>query len=126
MTTTHASVAVVDDDDGIRAALRQLLRTAAFDVLTFASAEEFLDSPARESVTCVIADVNLPGMSGVALLRALAAAGLSMPAVLITARDDPRTRELIGRAGTVPHLRKPFGAKELLDAIQEAVRTDVR
>jgi FixJ family two-component response regulator len=123
MTSTLASIAVVDDDDGIRSALRQLLRTAAFDVLTFASAEEFLDFSARERVVCVIADVNLPGMSGVALLQALAAAGLSVPAVLITARDDPLTRELIGRAGTVPRLRKPFGATELLDAIQQALRS---
>jgi FixJ family two-component response regulator len=121
MTHTSASIAVVDDDDSVRAALRQLLRAAEFDVLTFASAEEFLDSSARGGVRCLIVDINLPGMSGVGLVQALAAAGASVPAVLITARDDPATLELIRRAGPVPHLRKPFSGRELFDAIHDVV-----
>jgi FixJ family two-component response regulator len=121
MTNTLASIAVVDDDDSVRSGLRQLLRAAEFDVLTFASAEEFLASSARETAGCLIVDINLPGMSGVGLVQELAAAGVHVPAVLITARDDAATLELIRRAGPVPHLRKPFSGGELFDAIDRAM-----
>jgi len=117
MRHTPPIIAIVDDDDSVRDALRQLLRAAEYDALTFASAEEFLASPRRAEADCLIVDVNLPGMSGVALVRALADAGDRTPAVLITARDDPATIELLRRAGPVPRLRKPFGDAELFDVI---------
>ncbi len=120
MMTKSATIAVVEDDPGVRTALRQLLRAADFDALTFASAEEFLESSRRDDVDCLIADINLPGMSGVALLQALAADGAALPAVLITARDDPATLELLRRAAAVPHLRKPFSDDDLFDAIRRA------
>ena len=120
MMTRYATIAVVEDDPGVRTALRQLLRAAEFDALTFASAEEYLESERRDDVDCLIADINLPGMNGVALLQALAADGVTLPAVLITARDDPATLELIRRAAPVPHLRKPFSDDELFDAIRRA------
>ena len=120
MMTKYATIAVVEDDAGVRTALRQLLRAADFDALTFASAEEFLDSGRRGEVDCLIADINLPGMNGVALLKALAAAGTVLPAVLITARDDPATLELIRQAAPAPFLRKPFSDDELFDAIRRA------
>jgi len=66
-------------------------------------------------------DVNLPGMSGVALVRALNAARRRIPTVLISARDDPTTRALVSTSAPVPFLRKPFGDDELLAAIAEAV-----
>ena len=122
MAMANSTVAVVEDDPGVRTALRQLLRAADFDAVTFASAEEFLESNRRASVDCLIADINLPGMNGVALLKALAADGAALPAVLITARDDPATLELIRGAAPVPHLRKPFGDEELFDAIRRARR----
>jgi FixJ family two-component response regulator len=117
MPTTVPTIAVLDDDDSVRHALSQLLRSAGFDALPFATAEELLESPARPPVDCLIADVNLPGMSGVALVHALAAAGRAIPTILITARDDAATLELIRRAGSVPHLRKPFSDEELFEAI---------
>ncbi len=130
MTNKHATIAVIEDDAGVRTALRQLLRAAEFDALTFASAEEFLDWrrrenldwSRRENVDCLIADINLPGMNGVALVQALAASGEALPAVLITARDDPATRELLRRAAPAPHLRKPFSDEELFYAIDRALR----
>jgi FixJ family two-component response regulator len=121
MTTRHATIAVIEDDAGVRTALRQLLRAAEFDALTFASAEEFLDWGRRENVDCLIADINLPGMNGVALVQALAASGEALPAVLITARDDPATRELLRQAAPAPHLRKPFSDEDLFDAIDRAL-----
>jgi FixJ family two-component response regulator len=117
MTHPLPTIAVVDDDDSVRYALRQLLRAAEFDVLDFASAEEFVNSPDGAQVDCLIADINLPGMSGVALVHALTAAGRAIPTVLITARDDATTLELIRRASGVPHLRKPFSDEELFEAI---------
>lgn len=120
MATKTGTIAVVEDDAGVRTALGQLLRSADFDALTFGSAEEFLSSSRRTSVDCLIADINLPGMSGVALLKAIAVNGLTPPAVLVTARDDPATLELIRQAAPVRHLRKPFGDHELFEAIRRA------
>ena len=120
MSTGNVTIAVVEDDASVRAALRRLLRAAHFDALSFASAEEFLQSDRRASVACLIVDINLPGMNGVELLRALAARGGVPPAVLITGSDDPATLELINRAAPVPHLRKPFSDDDLFDAISSA------
>jgi FixJ family two-component response regulator len=121
MTNTLATIAVVDDDDSIRHALRHLLRSAEFDVTSFGSAEEFLNAADGEQADCLIADINLPGMSGVALVEALTATGRTMPTVLITARDDTTTLELIRRAGQLPYLRKPFSAEELFAAIHQVL-----
>jgi two-component system response regulator FixJ len=118
---TLATIAIVDDDESIRHALGNLLRAAGFDVLAFASAEAFLDSLDGARIGCLIADINLPGMSGVALVEALAAAGRTMPVVLITARDDATTLALLRRAGHVPRLRKPFSDEELFAAIGQVL-----
>ncbi len=116
------TIAVVDDDSGVRTALRQLLRSAGFEALTFASAEEFLAASDREDVDFLIADVNLPGMSGVGLLKALATAGAVLPACLITGRDDAGTIDLIRQAGPVPRLTKPFSDDDLFGIIDGALK----
>jgi FixJ family two-component response regulator len=121
MRQIPVTIAVVEDDPGVRTALQQLLRAASFEALTFGSAEEFLKSGADERVDCLIADINLPGMSGVALLTRLAASGSRLPAVLITGRDDPATLHLIRQAGPVPRLHKPFSDDELFGAIRVAL-----
>jgi FixJ family two-component response regulator len=113
------TIAVVDDDDSVRQSLHQLLRAADYEAMTFASAEEYLAR--RDVVDCLIVDVNLPGMTGVALVQTLAADGHRVPAILITARDDTTTIELIARAGTIPHLRKPFSDEQLFEAISRIV-----
>lgn len=112
---------MIDDDTGIRAALADLLNAADMSARTFESAEEFLERGQQESFDCLIADVHLPGMTGVALLQALRAAGNPLPAVFITGRDDPGTLDLIRRSGSAPHLRKPFGDHELFDAMRQAM-----
>jgi FixJ family two-component response regulator len=117
--TNISTIAVIDDDDSIRQSVRQLLRAAEFQALTFASAEEYLTHGDGAGVDCLIVDVNLPGMSGVALVQTLAASGSKTPAILITARDDPATLDLIGRAGPIPHLRKPFNEKQLFAAMSQ-------
>jgi CheY-like chemotaxis protein len=121
MPKARTTIAVVEDNVGVRTALQQLLRAASFDTLIFASAEEFLSAGAEERADVLIADVNLPGMTGVALVQRLAASGSVLPAILITARDDPATRHLIHQAGRVPRLRKPFSNDDLLGAIRTAL-----
>lgn len=121
MMVARLRVAVIDDDAGIRAAVADLLKAADFTALTFTSAEEFLERGQQEHFDCLVADINLPGMTGVALVQALGAIGRSLPVVLITGRDDPATLDLIRRAGSVPHLRKPFGDDELFEAMRRAM-----
>jgi two-component system response regulator FixJ len=124
MTAARPRIAVIDDDAGIRAAVADLLHASDFTARTFTSAEEFLERGQQERFDCLIADVNLPGMTGVALLQVLGASRRLLPAVLITGRADPATLDLIRRAGSVPHLRKPFGDDELFEAMRQAMATD--
>ena len=112
---------MIDDDAGIRAAVADLLQAADFTARTFTSAEEFLERGQEERFDCLVADINLPGMTGVALVQTLCAIGRPLPAVLITGRDDPATLDLIRRAGWIPHLHKPFGDDELFDAMRRAM-----
>lgn len=117
MTISAPTIAVVDDDAGVRDSLQQLLRAADFRTVTYASAEAYLNGGVRPRVDCLILDINLPGMSGVALAQTLMASGDDTPIILITARDDPTTLELVRRAGSIPLLRKPFSEEELFDTI---------
>ena len=113
MPTTQRTIAVIDDDDGIRVALASLLDSAGFGAATYASAEAFLARPGPQRFDCLIVDVNLPGLTGPALLQQIAAGGTAPCAILISGRDDPATRALIRSAGAVPLLRKPFSDEEL-------------
>ena len=121
MTEIRTTIAVVEDDLAVRTALQQLLRSAAYDTLTFGSAEDFLSAGAVDRADLLIADVNLPGMSGAALVQRLAASGSTLPTILMTGRDDPVTRHLILQAGPVPRLRKPFSDGDLFGAIRAAL-----
>jgi len=103
-------------------AIRHLLRSAAMVVFSYASAEEFLESPQTTRVDCLIVDVNLPGMNGVALLERVASSLSPVPAILISARDDPATRALVCLSSAVPFLRKPFGDEDLFGAIGRVLR----
>jgi FixJ family two-component response regulator len=115
-------IAVVEDDAGVRTALQQLLRSAGFDAETFESAEEFLAQGERETFACLIADINLPGISGVELVNALGANGSGLPAVLITGRRDAATMALTRQAGDVPQLYKPFSDAALFEVIDRVMQ----
>ncbi len=114
----HARVAVVDDDSSMRTALARLLRVAQFDVQTFSSADQLLNSPAE--FKCVVIDVHLSGMSGISLHAALRSAGREVPVILITGHDTPSAEEY-ARAAGVPYLRKPVLARDLLRAMELAI-----
>jgi FixJ family two-component response regulator len=114
-------VCVVDDDHSILRALRRLLDATGFRVETFSSAEAFLKSAQRESADCLVLDVHLGGLSGLDLQERLAQSGVRTPIVIITAHDDPPTRERARRAGAIEYLRKPFDDESLVDAIHKAI-----
>jgi len=115
-------ISVVDDDESLRRSLRNFLRSVGFRVETFASAEEFLTSAQRETTGCLVLDLQMTGMSGLDLLRHLAAANVHVPAVILTAHGDEQIRQRCLGAGAVAFLDKPFRGDALLDAVQAALR----
>ena len=115
-------IAVVDDDGSLRRSLKNFLRSVGFRVETFASAEEFLTSAQRETTGCLVLDLRMIGMSGLDLLRHLAAANVRVPAVILTAHGDEQIRQRCLGAGAVAFLDKPFRGDALLDAVQTVLR----
>ena len=114
-------VAVVDDDKSIRNATRDLLKAAGFSTATFDDAESFLGSASRASAACLVADMRMPGMSGLELRQALLASGDDIPTVLITAHPEDSALSRAREAGITCCLIKPFAPDELLDCVREAL-----
>jgi len=114
-------VAVVDDDESMRDTTKDLLDSAGFRAATFASAEAFLKSPRRAKVSALIADMRMPGMSGLALHQQLASSGSPIPTILITAYPDDAVRVRAREVGVYCYLAKPFSAEELLACVGTAI-----
>jgi CheY-like chemotaxis protein len=116
-------VSVIDDDASLRRSLKNLLSSVGFRADTFESAEAFLESGDRESAGCLVVDLQMPGMSGLDLLRHLAGSGSRNPVIVLTAHggDDVRERSL--RAGAVAFIEKPFKSAALLEAVRGAMAT---
>ncbi len=124
MTENPATVFVVDDDSSVRTYLRRLFESVSLRVLTFGSAEEFLRSTRPDAPSCLVLDVQMPGLSGLDLQRELARADLLVPIIFVTAHGDiPMTVQAM-KAGAVGFLTKPFRNQELLDAVREAHARD--
>jgi len=115
-------VAIVDDDESIRVTTKDLLESAGLNAAAFASAEDFLNSGLLPSVACAVADMRMPGMSGLALHEHLLASGNPIPTILMTAYPDEPIRARALKAGVVAYLTKPFTDDELLACIGSAVR----
>lgn len=113
-------VAVVDNDPTLLRALERLLTAHGFDVEAFASAEAFLGAATPKSMACLVVDINLDGMSGIALRRELAASSRSLPVIFMTAFDSPATEKEATDAGCAAYLLKPFPASLLIAAIDKA------
>ena len=116
-----APVAVVDDDELMRGALQGLLKAAGLEARTFASAEEFLESGEPRRFRCLIADIRMPGMSGLDLQAALNADRIAIPIIFITAHGDERMRMQALRSGAVEFLAKPFDDEVLLESVRTAL-----
>jgi len=114
------TISIVDDDKSMRHATRRLLKSFGLDALTFASAEEYLDSGSLHETACLITDVQMPGLSGLDLQSLLERRGFDMPIVFMTAfpHQDVRARAL--HAGAVGFLGKPYDEKSLIDCPKAA------
>ena len=120
----HSSlVAIVDDDELMRSALEGLLKEAGFSTRAFRSAEEFLASDQRREAGCLIADIRMPGLSGLDLQARLNAEQLKIPTIFITAHGDGRVRMQALRAGAVEFLTKPFDDEVLVDCVRTALQS---
>jgi FixJ family two-component response regulator len=120
--STKPSIAVVDDDESVREATTRLLRSLGFIANAFSSADELLKSDCLQVTSCLVADIQMPGISGLALYRQLIGAGIPIPTILITAYPGDAIRERALNAGVAGYLVKPFGEKELLDCIETALK----
>ena len=112
-------VAIIDDDASVRATTDSLVRSLGYFVYAFASAEEFLLSNHLDDLSCVIADVQMPGMSGIELQAHLVTQGYRVPFIFFTAFPDERIRAQALRAGAICYLTKPFG---LVQGLQAALK----
>ena len=119
-------VAIVDDEEPVRKALKRLLRASGLDAESYASGKDFLEASALREPDCVLLDLHMPRMTGLQVLRALQAARRTLPIVIITAHDAPETREQCLAAGATAYLRKPLEEHELLDTITAALGARTR
>jgi len=115
-------ISVVDDDASVRAATTRLLKSLGFTAHAFASANEFLQSPRLGDTSCLIADVQMPGMSGVELQDYLIAQGHGTPIIFITAFPEDSIRERAMNAGAICFLSKPFDGSRLIECVDRALK----
>src|SRR5262245_12666688 len=115
-------VFVVDDDASIRDSLRDLLGSTGLNVQTFASAREFLTSPRPDAVSCLVLDVQLPGLSGLDLQQELAKLNARIPIIFVTGYGDIPTSVRAIKAGAIEFLTKPFRDQDLLNAVEQAIK----
>jgi FixJ family two-component response regulator len=116
-------VVIVDDDDSMRGALQGLLKAVGLPAIAFASAEEFLGSGRQFETACLIADIRMPGMSGLELQAQLNAERCRIPTIFITAHGDSRMRMQALREGAVEFLAKPFDDVALLESVRAALES---
>jgi FixJ family two-component response regulator len=123
MSTRHNSrlVAIVDDDESVQSALQDLIESDGLSTLCFGSAEQFLDSGARHQAACLIADIRMPGISGLELQAKLKAERCRIPIIFITAHGDAGMRIQAMREGAVEFLSKPFDNTVLLEIVHAAI-----
>jgi FixJ family two-component response regulator len=113
-------VSVIDDSESVREGTKALLRSLGYVAVTFASSEEFLESGSVRETSCVITDVQMPGLSGIELQRRLIADGHCMPVIFITAFPDERIRASAMEAGAAGFLSKPYSDESLIECLDRA------
>jgi FixJ family two-component response regulator len=116
-------VAIVEDDESYRVAVQRLLKAAGFEVQSFACAEDFLSSGQQHETACLIADIRMPGISGLDLQAKLNAEHCPIPTIFITAHGDEKMRMQAMRGGAVKFLTKPFDGGTLLESVQVALES---
>jgi FixJ family two-component response regulator len=119
--TQEHLIAIVDDDESVRQAATSLFRSMGFTAKAFTSAEEFLSSGTLERTSCLVLDVQMPGMGGLDLQSHLTATGRHIPIVFVTGYPDDRLRSTALQSGAVCFLTKPFNEGDLLDGLRSAL-----
>ena len=114
-------ISIVDDDECARKVIERLVRSLGYRVVTYASAEDFLDSNYVNDTSCLITDVHLPGLSGVELHQRLLADGFAVPTIVVSGLADETTRVEVLASGAVGFLSKPFAKKSLIDCLKTAL-----
>jgi FixJ family two-component response regulator len=114
-------ISIVDDDSFVRRGLESLVTSLGYRACTFPTAEEFLQSPLLAETSCLISDIQMPGISGVQLQDRLIGLGLSIPTIFITAYPDDLVRTRVLGSGAVCFLLKPFDAQSLIECIDDAL-----
>lgn len=116
-----STIYIIDDNPNVWRALARLMSSAGFLWKTYSSAEDFLANARLEDEDCIVADISMPGMSGLDLKRQLNAAQNHTPVIFLTGHDTEETRAAANEAGAAGYFRKPVDAQALLDAIQWAI-----
>jgi FixJ family two-component response regulator len=117
-------VSVVEDDEFVRESVRRLMRSLGYRVEAFASAADFLASPSLAETACLIADVNMPAMTGIELYRRLSDAGRAIPTILMTAYPNAVDRKRAFIDGVVCYLRKPINEQQLKRCLHAVLTSD--
>jgi FixJ family two-component response regulator len=115
-------ISIVDDDESVREATKGLVRSLGYATATFASAEEYLRSDRVRDTSCLITDVQMPGMTGVELQDRLIASGKRTPVIFVTAFPEENIRARVLEAGAFGYLSKPFNDECLIECIDEALK----
>ena len=114
-------ISIIDDDESMRCAVKSLVTSLGLNARTFASAEDFLRSPHVEHTSCLISDLQMPGLSGVELQKMLLAQGRHIPIIFMTAFPEERMRSRAIEAGALGFLSKPFESQMLINLIEKAI-----
>ena len=125
MRNVTSLVAIVDDEESVRKALKRLLRAAGLEAESYATGQEFLEQAATREPDCVVLDLHMPVMSGSQLLAEIRKMPRRPPVVVITAHDVPEKRDECLAAGACAYLRKPLEDRLLLNAISAALRSGI-
>lgn len=126
MTTPRKTIAVIDDDPGVRSALGRLLSAIGYPTETFGSAGEFLRAAPISDVACIVVDVGLGNTSGLELVRELSVSGLGFPVIFITSAEDEAIQRQAAELGCIAFLLKPFPADRLVEAVKKATGSTIQ
>ena len=118
---TGPTISIVDDDESMRCAVKSLVTSLGFAACTFASAEEFLQSPRLDDTACLITDLQMPGLNGIELQQSLLAQGRHIPIIFVTAFPEERMRARAIEAGALGFLGKPFDSSTLVELLDKAL-----
>ena len=126
MIKSCPTIGIVDDEPSVCKALSRLITSAGFDVITYGSAQAFLDDKPTSEPDLLVLDVRMPGMNGLDLQNHLAASGQTIPIVFITAHENDVAKATAMAAGAVAFFQKPLDEKDLLGVIHKALNLNIK